>query len=754
MKNGTAGCVKEIIRCKNGWSVYNEQLPSYTDIKLNVLLQSEDGKSIIAEIQLLLDVMSAYKKVAHKLYSVERKFELVANYQLMADKMAEFEDLNETAARTAIRFIQNDDIIGFEAFELCFPSTFDELISQNISNFFELWEKDTIKLLKYISICKRMTDGKKCKALVYLMNVCIPSNFNETLSALQQTIKNEKLLNSFAVIFDIWKNQFIHQRFSCFTLRAPNTDNSIYKFTKYQSRMLYTQGKDIDHFFENAGALGLGQSIGQTKKLKFVGLFNQFYAADRCMAIDARNNCFAWGNHEYVPTFFDIFGQKVIKIALGAKHTLILTANNLVYSFGQNKFNQLGLSEYTTDDTVYDPTLIATVSHIQIVHISAGAAHSMLVSKDGKLLAFGHTADGRCGTKSNFATPAMIDMPNSTFVKSAECGGYHSIIFNDEGQIFGCGDKKYAGVQHTAYNIFEPRPIQALESDVITSVAVGTKHSLCLNEKREVWSWGEGRFGALGHNNSKTKAIPERIEYFAKNKIEIGSVYANYHQSAAISADNKALYVWGDFDKTVGGKKMVPNKFAPFEDFDIVSVGLGETFIGILCESKEEFKEIEIVLKGGEEITVENDMSDVKNKQEHNVYIQNEELFGDDDWIQIAANGKYLPFPYFGHKFVENLVMNKDKTLIELIKYSEIEKIYQSDIIGATFFLSFDALNKTVITTKQSKKFKKKSQKYAFEKIEDIAFNIPQTKEYQENVSIYVQPKAAKSIFFLKQINL
>merc|ERR1712228_461261 len=37
VKNGTAGSVKEIIRCKNGWSVYNEQLPSYTDIKLNVL---------------------------------------------------------------------------------------------------------------------------------------------------------------------------------------------------------------------------------------------------------------------------------------------------------------------------------------------------------------------------------------------------------------------------------------------------------------------------------------------------------------------------------------------------------------------------------------------------------------------------------------------------------------------------------------------------------------------------------------------
>ena len=102
--------IREVIRCKNGWSVYNELLPSYTDIKLNVLMQA-NGKKIITEIQLLLDVMSAYKKVAHKLYSVERKFELVANYQSIAQKMKKFLDLNEETTDTASRFIQNGDFL-------------------------------------------------------------------------------------------------------------------------------------------------------------------------------------------------------------------------------------------------------------------------------------------------------------------------------------------------------------------------------------------------------------------------------------------------------------------------------------------------------------------------------------------------------------------------------------------------------------------------------------------------------------------
>eukprot|EP01084_Bolivina_argentea_P001711 3157_1 len=80
-----AGSIKSIIRCKNGWNSYNPQYPQYTDIKLNVLVQA-NGKTIVAECQFLLDLMSAFKKKSHKLYSVERKFELVYNFGLLRKK--------------------------------------------------------------------------------------------------------------------------------------------------------------------------------------------------------------------------------------------------------------------------------------------------------------------------------------------------------------------------------------------------------------------------------------------------------------------------------------------------------------------------------------------------------------------------------------------------------------------------------------------------------------------------------------------
>eukprot|EP01084_Bolivina_argentea_P279458 477768_1 len=94
VKHSNARSIIDIIRCKNGWSIYDENEPKYTDIKLNVLVQSSNNETIIAEMQFLLSFMSAFKKKAHKLYSVERKLEMIYSYGLLSQEMKNFNDNN------------------------------------------------------------------------------------------------------------------------------------------------------------------------------------------------------------------------------------------------------------------------------------------------------------------------------------------------------------------------------------------------------------------------------------------------------------------------------------------------------------------------------------------------------------------------------------------------------------------------------------------------------------------------------------
>merc|ERR1712083_1263321 len=147
-------------------------------------------------------------------------------------------------------------------------------------------------------------------------------------------------------------------------------------------------------------------------------------------------------------------------------------------------------------------------------------------------------------------------------------------------------------------------------------------------------------------------------------------------------------------------------------DERFVSIAFTDQFMGILSEPNEECKESEYTLKDGEEVIV----NDVENKRAHKTFVRNTQLFGDNEWLQIKQRPKHSLFPYFGHEFVDNLVMNKEKTMIELIKYSEIDSIHYSDILSAHYFVYAGVWNESIIENEQKKKeFMEKAEKYSFD---------------------------------------
>ena len=146
------------------------------------------------------------------------------------------------------------------------------------------------------------------------------------------------------------------------------------------------------------------------------------------------------------------------------------------------------------------------------------------------------------------------------------------------------------------------------------------------------------------------------------------------------------------------------------------------------------------MLKDGEEVTVK----DSENKRAHKMFVRNAQIFGDKEWMQIKQRPKHSLFPYFGHEFVDNLVMNKEKTMIELIKHSEIDSIHYSNILSAHYFVYAGVWNESIIENKEE--FMKKAQKYSFDKMEEIVFKI----EKWADVRIFVQPKGVDTIYSLK----
>lgn len=87
--------------------------------------------------------------------------------------------------------------------------------------------------------------------------------------------------------------------------------------------------------------------------------------------------------------------KRVIKIATGESHSLILTDKGDIYSWGRGFEGQLGLS--ASIEVASTPQYIKTFYGKPVYHIEAGAFFSLAITRDGKLFGWGEAKMGQLG---------------------------------------------------------------------------------------------------------------------------------------------------------------------------------------------------------------------------------------------------------------------------------------------------------------------------------------------------------------------
>ena len=108
--------------------------------------------------------------------------------------------------------------------------------------------------------------------------------------------------------------------------------------------------------------------------------------------------------YPYQPQPFEIDSLKqngIFEISGGDGHTVAIDVEGKVYSWGASACGQLGLAsmkDLPTDIEGYPyqptPRLVELLENVHIQQISCGDAHTVALSKDGKLYSWG---GGGCG---------------------------------------------------------------------------------------------------------------------------------------------------------------------------------------------------------------------------------------------------------------------------------------------------------------------------------------------------------------------
>lgn len=163
---------------------------------------------------------------------------------------------------------------------------------------------------------------------------------------------------------------------------------------------------------------------------------------------NATNN--GTGNPNPTPTLVELPGAtgSVAQIAGGGAHSLVLTSTGQLYAFGANDAGQLGYATNSgTSNPNPTPALVSLPGAMgKIVQISAGAGHSVALTSSGQVYTFGANRYGQLGRATNAGTsepnptPALVSLAGAVGspvqVIATESDTY---VITSSGQLFAFG---------------------------------------------------------------------------------------------------------------------------------------------------------------------------------------------------------------------------------------------------------------------------------------------------------------------------
>jgi Regulator of chromosome condensation (RCC1) repeat len=81
-------------------------------------------------------------------------------------------------------------------------------------------------------------------------------------------------------------------------------------------------------------------------------------------------------------------------------------------------------------------------------------------------------------------------------------------------------------------------PVEEVE---IRDVACGPNHTVCVDTRGRVFSWGFGGYGRLGHAETKDEMVPRKIKYFESQARGVKQVFAGSTYSMAVTEIGQSI---------------------------------------------------------------------------------------------------------------------------------------------------------------------------------------------------------------------
>ncbi|CAL4970796.1 unnamed protein product [Urochloa decumbens] len=259
----------------------------------------------------------------------------------------------------------------------------------------------------------------------------------------------------------------------------------------------------------------------------------------------------------YVPTPVPSLPPSVSAVAAGHYHSLAVSADGEVWSWGRNDEGQLGRGLHSPRNTWSNPEQVRGLENVQVRAASASGVVSAAIGSDGSLWVWGRSKRGQLGLGKDIveaAVPSRVEALASYDVAKVSFGWGHAMALTKDGKLFGWGysengrlgemgqstrahsAEEYMGKTVDKYSssmmeavkkmveekirsednmpiIWEPSLIHEASHHEVSDVSCGLDHSLILFSDGVLLSGGDNTYGQLGRKPGLSKLLPVHMSY-------------------------------------------------------------------------------------------------------------------------------------------------------------------------------------------------------------------------------------------------
>ena len=135
-------------------------------------------------------------------------------------------------------------------------------------------------------------------------------------------------------------------------------------------------------------------------------------------------------------------------------------------------------------------------------------------------------------------------------VKQISCGSGHTVVLDQRGKCSPGGAEMTvdSDTGTTGGNTY--RAVEALAGKRITQVTCGSYHTAAVSDSGELFTWGGGMYGKLGHGDENGHAVPLLVA--ALRGVSVVQVACGSRHTIVLAAD-MSVYSWGDKQNGVSG---------------------------------------------------------------------------------------------------------------------------------------------------------------------------------------------------------